>query len=74
MVDCRSAFISNGSELPLHGGSKESIGDHCRIGVVTVSDRASEGAYQDKSGPAIVQVCPFTASVAMATRFHSTLS
>ncbi len=26
-----------------------------RIGIVTVSDRASRGAYEDKSGPAIVE-------------------
>ena len=25
-----------------------------RIGIVTVSDRASRGVYEDKSGPAIV--------------------
>jgi hypothetical protein len=48
---------TNGNEIPLHGGCEDSIGDHCRIGVVTISDRASAGVYEDKSGPAIVQVC-----------------
>ena len=28
-------------------------GEHARIGIVTVSDRASRGAYEDKGGPAI---------------------
>ncbi|MEY3615090.1 MAG: hypothetical protein RLZZ518_90, partial [Actinomycetota bacterium] len=26
---------------------------HARIGIVTVSDRASAGVYKDKGGPAI---------------------
>lgn len=46
----------DGTQIALQGGSIDSIGDHCRIGVVTVSDRASAGTYEDKSGPAIVQV------------------
>lgn len=41
--------------LPLHGGSPESIGDSSVLGVLTVSDRASTGVYEDLSGPAIVQ-------------------
>lgn len=41
---------------PLHqGGSASSIGDFARFGVVTVSDRASDGRYEDLSGPAVVQ-------------------
>ena len=41
---------------PLHqGGSASSIGDLARFGVVTVSDRASDGRYEDLSGPAVVQ-------------------
>lgn len=38
----------------LSGGNKESIGDHVKLGVVTVSDRASAGIYDDLSGPAIL--------------------
>ncbi|KAH7617554.1 putative Molybdopterin adenylyltransferase [Nannochloris sp. 'desiccata'] len=39
----------------LKGGSSDSIGDHAKFGVVTVSDRASQGIYADESGPAIIQ-------------------
>lgn len=38
----------------LQGGRKDSLGDHVRLGVVTVSDRASIGVYNDLSGPAIL--------------------
>ncbi len=38
----------------LEGGSNESIGDEAIFGVVTVSDRASVGIYDDLSGPAIL--------------------
>lgn len=42
--------------LPLEGGSDEgSVGDFCRFGIVTVSDRASAGIYEDESGPAILR-------------------
>ena len=41
--------------IALEGGSSESIGDHSIFGVVTVSDRASQGIYDDESGPAIIQ-------------------
>lgn len=37
------------------GGSADSVGDAAIFGVVTVSDRASGGVYQDLSGPAILQ-------------------
>ena len=40
---------------PLEGGSTDSIGDAAVFGVVTVSDRASAGIYNDESGPAILQ-------------------
>ena len=30
------------------------VGEHVRIGIVTVSDRASDGAYADEGGPAIL--------------------
>lgn len=36
------------------GGSDDSLGDFARFGVVTVSDRASTGVYEDLSGPAIL--------------------
>ena len=41
--------------LGYEGGSKESIGDYCKFGVLTVSDRASKGLYDDEGGPAIIQ-------------------
>eukprot|EP00208_Stichococcus_sp_RCC1054_P001418 CAMPEP_0206139510 /NCGR_PEP_ID=MMETSP1473-20131121/6260_1 /ASSEMBLY_ACC=CAM_ASM_001109 /TAXON_ID=1461547 /ORGANISM="Stichococcus sp, Strain RCC1054" /LENGTH=201 /DNA_ID=CAMNT_0053533329 /DNA_START=86 /DNA_END=691 /DNA_ORIENTATION=- len=37
------------------GGTPDSVGDPAVFGVVTVSDRASSGVYQDLSGPAILQ-------------------
>ena len=36
------------------GGMVETVGDFARIGVLTVSDRASSGEYEDRSGPAVV--------------------
>lgn len=43
-------------QLSLEGGSDEgSVGDMCRFGIVTVSDRASAGIYEDESGPAILR-------------------
>lgn len=39
----------------LQGGDASSIGDAAVFGVVTVSDRASTGVYEDLSGPAILQ-------------------
>jgi molybdopterin adenylyltransferase len=39
----------------MDGGSEESIGDAAQFGIITVSDRASSGVYQDLSGPAILQ-------------------
>ncbi|PSC73562.1 molybdopterin adenylyltransferase [Micractinium conductrix] len=41
--------------LALSGGSADSVGDPVRFGIVTVSDRASAGIYDDASGPAILQ-------------------
>lgn len=41
---------------PLSGGSAhKSVGDPAIFGVLTVSDRASAGTYDDLSGPAILQ-------------------
>ena len=37
------------------GGDGKSLGDHVKLGVVTVSDRASAGVYDDLSGPAILK-------------------
>lgn len=42
-------------EVALKGGSDESVGDFAKFGIVTVSDRASTGVYDDLSGPAILQ-------------------
>eukprot|EP00877_Chromochloris_zofingiensis_P009831 jgi/Chrzof1/5100/Cz15g11130.t1 len=39
---------------PVRGGSTDSIGDAAKFGVITVSDRASSGIYEDLSGPAIL--------------------
>lgn len=52
-----SASSDMASEAMPHqaGGSKDSVGDLVRLGVLTVSDRASSGVYQDVSGPAILQ-------------------
>lgn len=41
-------------ELKLEGGAEESLGDFARLGIVTISDRASQGVYEDLSGPAIL--------------------
>ena len=38
----------------LAGGSPDSVGDLARVGVVTVSDRASSGEYDDQSGPEVL--------------------
>jgi hypothetical protein len=38
----------------LQGGSDDSVGDPAVFGIVTVSDRASAGIYNDDSGPAIL--------------------
>lgn len=40
---------------PLSGGDLDSVGDPCVLGVLTVSDRASRGAYEDLGGPAILR-------------------
>jgi hypothetical protein len=41
---------------PLSGGSgSDSLGDPCSLGVLTVSDRASRGEYEDLGGPAILR-------------------
>ena len=38
------------------GGTRATVGEKVHVGVVTVSDRASEGIYDDESGPAILNV------------------
>lgn len=43
------------SAPPLEGGSTDSTGDAAVFGVVTVSDRASAGVYNDESGPAVLR-------------------
>jgi molybdopterin adenylyltransferase len=47
--------MATSAGIALTGGSADSIGDHAKFGVVTVSDRASQGIYDDESGPAIIQ-------------------
>ena len=42
-------------DVPLSGGTEISIGDACKYGIVTVSDRASRGEYVDDGGPSILQ-------------------
>ena len=37
------------------GGGGDSVGDPCVLGVLTVSDRASRGLYEDLGGPAILR-------------------
>jgi len=39
---------------PLSGGGPGTVGDAARFGILTVSDRASGGVYEDLSGPAIL--------------------
>jgi molybdopterin adenylyltransferase len=43
------------SPVQLLGGDPVSIGDPAVFGVITVSDRASSGVYEDLSGPAILK-------------------
>ena len=38
----------------LRGGVDDTVGDEAIFGIVTVSDRASSGVYEDLSGPAIL--------------------
>jgi molybdopterin adenylyltransferase len=43
------------SPPPLSGGdASRSVGDHCKFGVLTVSDRAAARVYEDLGGPAIL--------------------
>ena len=42
------------SKWPVSGGSTESVGDPVKFGIITVSDRASMGEYEDEGGPAIL--------------------
>ena len=39
---------------PLQGGTRHSVGDAAIFGVLTVSDRASKGIYDDESGPELL--------------------
>ncbi len=38
-----------------HGGAAHGVGDSIIIGILTASDRASSGEYEDQSGPAILE-------------------
>ncbi|HIF16182.1 MAG TPA: molybdopterin adenylyltransferase [Candidatus Poseidoniales archaeon] len=42
------------AQWQLSGGETESIGDSALFGIITVSDRASKGEYEDEGGPAIL--------------------
>jgi len=39
---------------PQSGGTPDSVGDPAVLGVLTVSDRAAAGEYEDLGGPAIL--------------------
>jgi hypothetical protein len=54
LVRCATNMASGAMPHQM-GGSADSVGDAATFGVVTVSDRASGGVYQDLSGPAILQ-------------------
>ena len=48
--------LVNGLDAVSHlNGTTETCGDFVKIGVVTVSDRASRGDYDDEGGPAIFE-------------------
>ena len=47
--------MGEAEEAPLQGGRNVSMGDFARLGVLTVSDRASLGVYADLSGPAVLR-------------------
>eukprot|EP00891_Asterochloris_glomerata_P004425 jgi/Astpho2/4425/e_gw1.00067.305.1_t len=47
-------MAASATAQPLSGGSDDTVGDLAKFGVVTISDRASSGVYQDLSGPAIL--------------------
>jgi len=40
--------------MTTHEGAMDTVGDAVRLGIVTVSDRASNGTYEDEGGPAIL--------------------
>lgn len=40
---------------PLSGGSPASVGDAAVLGVLTVSDRAAAGVYDDRGGPEVLK-------------------
>jgi molybdopterin adenylyltransferase len=42
-------------DTPGSGGNPNSKGDFARFGIVTVSDRASRGEYEDEGGPALLE-------------------
>lgn len=52
---------------PLAGGADGTVGDSATLGVLTVSDRASAGVYEDLSGPAILACF----GQAIASRWHA---
>ena len=47
--------MSISMKAPTHGGDQSHPEDHVKLGVVTISDRASAGIYDDLSGPAVLE-------------------
>lgn len=52
---CWRSMSQTSASIPLSGGREGTVGDAAKLGVLTVSDRASVGVYDDLSGPAILQ-------------------
>lgn len=52
---CASVPSMTAPHPPLSGGAGQGDTALARFGVLTVSDRASAGTYEDLSGPAILQ-------------------
>ena len=50
-----TTFLSMAALPSLSGGSPSSVGDPTVLGVLTVSDRASGGVYEDRGGPEILR-------------------
>src|SRR4051794_28244174 len=66
ILACQECYRQAGMPAP-HRGATMSATNPIRIGIVTVSDRASQGVYQDLGGPAIrdclteILSCPWEA-------------
>ena len=51
MVNCE--LVNELDSVSLLHGNADTCGDLAKIGIITVSDRASRGEYEDEGGPAI---------------------